>query len=59
MSLTSHLSELRRKHETLSQEVEEAARRPAMDSMALTDMKKRKLAIKEEIERLDDGALSG
>ncbi|MGB3555691.1 MAG: DUF465 domain-containing protein [Jannaschia sp.] len=52
MSLTSHLQELRRKHETLSREVEEEQRSPGADSVALTSMKKRKLAIKQEIERL-------
>ncbi|SDY67840.1 hypothetical protein SAMN05444004_102312 [Jannaschia faecimaris] len=52
MSLTSHLSELRKKHETLSQQVEAEARSPGVDSIALTEMKKRKLAIKQEIEKL-------
>ncbi|MEM7711512.1 MAG: DUF465 domain-containing protein [Pseudomonadota bacterium] len=56
MSLTSHLQELRKKHETLSQQVEAEQRSPAMDSMALTEMKKRKLAIKEQIERLNAAA---
>ena len=52
MSLTSHLSELRKKHETLSQQVESEARQPGVDSIALTTLKKRKLAIKQEIEKL-------
>ncbi|CTQ48606.1 YdcH family protein [Jannaschia donghaensis] len=52
MSLTSHLSELRKKHETLSQQVESEARSPGVDSIVLTQLKKRKLAIKQEIEKL-------
>lgn len=52
MSLTSHLTELRKKHEVLSRRVEAEARNPATDSIELTEMKKRKLAIKQEIERL-------
>lgn len=52
MSLTSHLTELRKKHATLSRQVEEGARNPATDSIELTEMKKRKLAIKTEIEKL-------
>ena len=52
MSLTSHLMELRKKHAILSRQVEEGARRPGQDSIALTEMKKRKLAIKTEIEKL-------
>ncbi|MCK0167611.1 DUF465 domain-containing protein [Jannaschia sp. S6380] len=56
MSLTSHLAELRRKHEILSRQVEEEARNPATDSIALTEMKKRKLAIKQQIEKLSSEA---
>ena len=52
MSMSSHLQELRKKHQHLSQEVEEAQRRPAFDDLHLTTLKKQKLAIKEEIERL-------
>ena len=52
MSLGSHLQELRKKHETLSQEVEAAQRSPAFDDLKLTALKKQKLKIKEEIERL-------
>lgn len=52
MSLTSHLQELRKKHETLSRQVEEQQRSPGSDSMILSEMKKRKLVIKQEIERL-------
>lgn len=56
MSLTSHLSELRKKHETLSQQVEAEARSPAVDSITLSKMKKQKLAIKQEIEKLSASA---
>ena len=52
MSLSSHLQELRKKHEFLSMEVEEAQRSPAFDDMQLTALKKQKLKLKEEIERL-------
>ena len=52
MSLSSHLEELRKKHDTLSQEVEQAQRLPAFDDIHLTTLKKQKLKLKEEIERL-------
>ncbi len=52
MSLNTHLSELRRKHEALSRQVEEEARAPGSDSLTLAQLKKRKLAIKQQIERL-------
>lgn len=52
MSLSSHLAELRKKHQVLSRQVEEEARNPASDSIELTEMKKRKLVLKQEIEKL-------
>ncbi|MGR3511145.1 MAG: YdcH family protein [Paracoccaceae bacterium] len=52
MSLSSHLQELRKKHEFLSMEVEEAQRSPAFDDLQLSALKKQKLKLKEEIERL-------
>lgn len=52
MSLSSHLTELKKKHEHLSTEVEEAQRAPGIDGLHLSQLKKQKLKIKEEIERL-------
>ena len=52
MSMSSHLQELRKKHETLSDKVDTAQRSPAIDDIHLKALKKQKLKIKEEIERL-------
>jgi hypothetical protein len=52
MTTTSHLQELRRKHEALSAKVEAAQRSPATDALRIAEMKKQKLKIKEEITRL-------
>jgi hypothetical protein len=52
MSLTSHLQELRKRHQQLSDEVEQAQRSPAIDDLQITQMKKEKLRLKEEIARL-------
>lgn len=52
MSLSSHIEELRRKHASLDAAVEEAQRNPGFDSHQITDLKKQKLRIKEEIQRL-------
>ena len=52
MSLTSHLTELKKKHETLSDKVEEAQRALGVDDLEIAEMKKQKLKLKEEIERL-------
>lgn len=52
MSLSAHLTELRRKHRTLSDAVEQAQRSPATDALAIAQLKKQKLRLKEEISRL-------
>ncbi|NIY73552.1 DUF465 domain-containing protein [Marivivens donghaensis] len=52
MSLTSHIAELRKKHQTLSQAVEDAQRNPAVDALEISRMKKQKLVLKQEISRL-------
>ena len=52
MTITSHLVELRRKHETLSEQVEQAQRCPGTDALKIADLKKQKLRLKEEITRL-------
>lgn len=51
MSVTSHLNELRRKHETLESMIEEQERAPSSDHVAITKLKRQKLRLKEEIER--------
>ncbi len=52
MTLSSHLQELRKKHQYLSEQVEQAQRSPGSDDLQIADMKKQKLRLKEEISRL-------
>ncbi|MBU2891482.1 MULTISPECIES: YdcH family protein [Celeribacter] len=52
MSLTSHIEELKKKHQSLSEAVETAQRSPGIDALRIADLKKQKLRIKEEIARL-------
>jgi hypothetical protein len=52
MSVNAHVEQLKRKHETLSEAVEAAQRSPGTDDLAIADLKKQKLRIKEEITRL-------
>lgn len=52
MTLASHLQELRRKHQALSDRVEEAQRTPGTDPLRIAELKKQKLRLKEEIRRL-------
>jgi len=52
MTLSSHLQELKKKHQNLSDAVEAAQRSPATDDLEVAKLKKQKLYIKEEISRL-------
>lgn len=52
MSLNSHVDELKRKHEALSERVEAAQRAPGTNDFDISTMKKQKLRLKEQIERL-------
>lgn len=52
MTLSSHLSELRKKHQALSETIEAEQRSPSSDDIAIKQLKVKKLHLKEEIERL-------
>jgi hypothetical protein len=56
MSMSSHLSELRKKHQALSDIIEEEQRKLSTDDLDIKALKLRKLHIKEEIERLSHQA---
>lgn len=56
MSVSSHIEELKRKHQTLSDKVEELQRSPGASDVEIAELKKQKLRIKEEISRLDVAA---
>lgn len=53
MSLSSHLQELKRKHRSIADAVEEAQRAPGVDDLHVAELKKQKLRLKEEITRLE------
>jgi hypothetical protein len=52
MTIASHLVELRKKHEALSEMVEQEQRNPGSDALKIAELKKQKLRLKEEIARL-------
>lgn len=52
MSVSSHLSELRKKHQALSDHIEAEQRHPASNDLDIKQLKLQKLHLKEEIERI-------
>ena len=53
MSIGSHLQELKKKHKSLSSAVEHAQQAPSSNTLRIMELKKQKLRLKEEINRLD------
>jgi len=52
MSLEAHLAELERRHQALKMAIEAEKAHPAVDDMKLVELKRKKLSIKDEIEKL-------
>ena len=52
MSLQTHLSQLARKHEALEREIHEAIHRPSANDLHIAELKRRKLLLKDEMNRL-------
>ena len=52
MTMQAHLAELERKHQALEDEIAEAMNHPSIDGLKLAELKRRKLQVKDEIERL-------
>lgn len=52
MSLANHLDELQRKHGEIERELDEAMTHPSIDDLEIVTLKRRKLAIKDQIEKL-------
>jgi len=52
MAIQAHLVELERKHRVLESELHEAMKNLATDDVRIVELKRRKLLLKDEIQRL-------
>jgi hypothetical protein len=52
MSLANHLEELQRRHGEIDRQIDEAMLHPSVDDLEIATLKRRKLAIKDELEKL-------
>ena len=52
MAIESHLAELEKRHQALEQEINDALTHPSTDDLEIAQLKRRKLYVKDEIERL-------
>jgi hypothetical protein len=52
MALDAHLVELSEKHRALDRKIEEELARPTTDNLRIAELKRQKLRLKDEMERL-------
>jgi len=52
MAIQAHLAELERKHDVLEKQLHDALNHPSTDDIAILELKRKKLQVKDEIERL-------
>jgi hypothetical protein len=58
MAIQAHLVELERKHKTLESELHDALIHVSTDDLQIAELKRRKLMVKDQIERLKQAALA-
>jgi hypothetical protein len=59
MTMQAHIKELERKHDVLEQELADAMAHSSTYDLTIADLKRRKLQLKDEIERLRHDAAGG
>lgn len=52
-SSQSHLNELKRKHQVIDHEIREASMHPGTDTGSITELKRRKLSLKDRIDQIE------
>ncbi len=52
MTIKAHLAELERKHKVIEDELAEALAHSSSDDLKIAELKRRKLILKDEIERV-------
>ena len=52
MTMQAHLAELERKHRSLEDQIAEEMTHPSSDGLKIAELKRRKLHVKDEIERI-------
>ena len=58
MSMDAHLAELVRRHHALEKEIEDQTTHAGFDDLKLAELKRKKLVIKDKIEKLKQSAES-
>ena len=56
MTIEAHLATLEKKHYALEEELHAAIKQPSSEDKTIADIKRRKLRVKDEIERIRSSA---
>jgi hypothetical protein len=59
MTDQDHLAELKQRHHALEKEIAEVLKHKSADDLEIVELKRKKLHLKDEIERLQHGFASG
>jgi hypothetical protein len=59
MTIQANITELERRHHELEKEIAEALKRNSIDDLKIVELKRQKLQLKDEIERLQHGGADG
>ena len=57
MAIELHLAELEKRHEALEQEINDALIHPSSDDLEIVELKRKKLHVRDEIERIRQDTL--
>lgn len=58
MSFEAHLAELQKKHSELDRQIDEMLTHPSTDDLEISELKRRKLLLKDEIQRLSENTVN-
>ena len=58
MAVDAHVEALHRRHAALEDEIREITAAPSVDPLKMSRLKREKLRIKDEIERLKNGSMA-
>jgi hypothetical protein len=58
MSFEAHLAELQKKHGELDRQIDEMLAHPSTDDLEISELKRRKLLLKDEIQRLSENPVN-
>lgn len=56
MSLQTHLAQLEKRHKSLQREIEDSSIRPSTSELELSELKRRKLQLKDQITKLKEAS---